>query len=133
MNDRCPGCERPVATDASVCPCTPDDPGCVVCNALCWSSMHGYATCPWAIDWRARCLAAESRIDEIERDMARLSGERDQYVATHEKCWQTGTALLARAENAERIAREAIDALHQRSYGRSALGARLQAELEKLR
>jgi hypothetical protein len=53
--------------------------------------MHGYATCPWVIDWRARCL-------EVER-----------------------------------IARLAIDALHQRSYGRSMLGARLQAELEKLR
>ena len=91
MSDCCPGCERPVATDTSVCPCTPDDPGCDVCNALCWSSMHGYATCPWVIDWRARCL-------EVER-----------------------------------IARLAIDALHQRSYGRSMLGARLQAELEKLR
>ena len=71
MNDRCPGCERPVATDASVCPCTPDDPGCAVCNALCWSSMHGYATCPWAIDWRARCQAAE----RIARDALDLAGE----------------------------------------------------------
>mgnify|MGYP000860329865 CR=1 FL=1 len=54
MNDRCPRCDRPIATDADWTT-TPSGEG----GHLCWGGA-----CP-AVDWRKRALVAEAERDAL--------------------------------------------------------------------
>jgi hypothetical protein len=54
VNDRCPRCDRPIATDADWTT-TPSGEG----GHLCWGGA-----CP-AVDWRKRALVAEAEVDTL--------------------------------------------------------------------
>ena len=84
-------------------------------------------------DAKAATAAYYARVPIAPRDIDAVIAVQMRHAEACEECERNRVDWRARCLEAERIARLAIDALHNRSYGRSALGERLQAELEKLR
>ncbi len=135
--------DREEATDPDVCKCDGDTTAsCEICRALCWARYNGDSS-QWcngmAVNWRTRCLAAESlsadltatvasltevnRLLVAERDQwrlvalrkeeqsNRLAKELDLQLAAHETCESNFRALQKSADFSPALALDAIRSL----------------------
>lgn len=74
---RCPDCDLPLATQADH-DATAEGEG----DDLCWRAWAGDVCCRTPVDWRARALAAEARVVELEADLVRLACVDDLRTIT---------------------------------------------------
>lgn len=82
MTDRCPTCDRPLATRAdSLNPALNPDDG-EGTDALCWRNWYVGNACPNPpVDWRARALAAADRISTIETALGEALGHINEITS----------------------------------------------------
>lgn len=108
IGERCPTCDKAVATqDDYDAPGHEDGCECPRCLSLCWRRWWDDVCIMPGVDWRSRCLAAESERDEAVARAEAAEKERDGSLdglrSTIDRCM----SAEARAERAEAVAQAA--------------------------
>lgn len=93
--DRCPQCDRPLATEADAYHCTMDG------GSLCWSAYDGKPCAMPPIDWRARATEAERSLETLRR--AFTAGE-EARAGMESRALEAERKLAAAQADAERLA-----------------------------
>lgn len=110
----CNDCGKPRATyveydvhnfnNQNECPTKP----CPYCSTFCWSDETGDTTCDGVvIDWRARCLAAEAKNNQLKAEMERLKGAWQDAQDAQARC----VDLIIERDQLKRDLAEALDML----------------------